>query len=82
MSIVMPMPIVSKATLKSRLLEFLRDLEATGEPVIITSYGTPVAQITRLAAGTTVDALFSDARGALQFLEAPDTPTTDEWGEA
>lgn len=82
MPIVMPMPTISKATLKTRLLEFLRDLEASGEPVIITSYGTPVAQITRLAPGTSVDALFADVRGALRFATDPDEPTTDEWSEA
>lgn len=82
MAIVMPMPTASKATLKSRLLEFLRDLEATGEPIIVTNYGTPVAQITRLTPGATVEALFHDVQGQLQIAGDPNAPTTDEWSAA
>jgi prevent-host-death family protein len=78
---IMTMPTVSKAHLKARLLEYLREVEETGEPVVITSYGTPVARITRLAPGETVDALFADVRGGLAFTDAPDAPTSDEWND-
>lgn len=79
MTTFMTMPSVSKATLKAHLLAYLRDVERTGDPVIVTSYGHPVARITRITSGDTVDALFGDVRGTLAFHEAPDAPTTDEW---
>ncbi len=78
----MTMPIVSKAVLKARLLAYLRDVEATGEPVIVTSYGTPVARITRITQGATVNDQFADARGALHFTGSLDDPTDDEWNHA
>lgn len=81
MTIVMTMPTVSKAVLKARLLEFLRDLENSGEPVIITSYGTPVARITRIAGGESADSLFADVRGRLKFKGNPNAPTIGEWDE-
>jgi prevent-host-death family protein len=70
---------VAKGTLKARLLEFLRTLEDTGEPIIITSYGKPVAQITRLTTGGSVDAAFADLRGQLRFTGDPDADTSSEW---
>lgn len=81
MTIVMTMPTVSKAVLKARLLEYLRAVEESGEPVIVTSYGTPVARITRIGAGQSVDDLFADVRGALRFAGDPNEPTADEWPE-
>lgn len=78
----MTMPTVSKAVLKARLLAYLRDVEATGEPVIVTSYGTPVARITRITRitqGATVNDQFADARGALHFTGSLDDPTDEEW---
>lgn len=82
MTTLMTMPTVSKAVLKARLLEYLRAVEESGEPIIVTSYGTPVARITRIGAGETVDELFADARGALRFVGDPDAPTTEEWRDA
>ena len=40
MTILMTMPTVPKAVLKARLLEYLRAVEESGEPIIVTSYGT------------------------------------------
>ena len=82
MTTVVTMPTVSKAHLKARLLEYLRDVEETGEPVIVTSYGAPVARITRIAASETVDALFADVRGKLAFSGSLDESTADEWSDA
>jgi prevent-host-death family protein len=78
----MTMPTVSKAVLKARLLAYLRDVEESGEPIIVTDHGTPVARITRIRAGETVDDLFGGARGALRFAADPDEPTADEWRDA
>jgi prevent-host-death family protein len=37
--------LVSKATFKPRVLQFLRDVEKTGEELIITDRGRPVAKV-------------------------------------
>lgn len=36
---------VSKSQFKARALEFFRDIEATGEPIVITSHGAPTIEI-------------------------------------
>ena len=76
------MPTVSKTALKSRLFDYLRDVEQFGEPIIVTSYGVPFACITRVAATASVTSLFADVRGGLAFKGSPDAPTSDEWSDA
>jgi prevent-host-death family protein len=36
---------VSKSQLKPRLLEYFREIENTGEPLIITAHGRPVLKV-------------------------------------
>lgn len=72
---------VSKGKLKAHLLQLLRDLEQTGEEIIVTDRDRPVARIAPIQHGLTVEEAFADVYGQMVVLEAIDTPTIDEWGE-
>lgn len=39
---------VSKSQFKARALEFFREIEATGEPLIVTDHGRPALEIRRI----------------------------------
>lgn len=73
---------ISKSKLKARMLEVFRAVEATGEEIVVTDRGRAVLRIQPIAGRRSVDAVFADVRGGLEFHEDPDAPTTDEWDEA
>lgn len=79
MTMVMTMTTVSKGVLKSKLLEFLRQVEATGEELVITSHGIPVLKVVPIVQRDSTETLFADVRGTLSWLVPPDTPTGGEW---
>lgn len=72
---------ISKGKLKAHLLQVLRELEQTGEEIIVTDRDRPVARIAPIQQGLTVEEAFADVYGQMVVLEAIDTPTIDEWGE-
>jgi len=76
--------VYSKSRLKSHMLEILRELELTGEEAIVTDHGRPVLRIVPIHQGRSVSQVFGPYRRGrkLKFLEPPDTPTLEEWGEA
>ncbi|MEL7349836.1 MAG: type II toxin-antitoxin system prevent-host-death family antitoxin [Cyanobacteria bacterium P01_A01_bin.116] len=75
------MKTVSKSKLKSKLLEFLRFVEAEGEEIVVTDRGNPVVKITRYSSALSTDDLFGPMRGKVKYLEDVTLPTTEEWGE-
>jgi len=73
---------VSKSKLKAGMLAYLRQVQATGEPLVVTEYNRPVLTITPYHGDgpTDVDTLFADMRGgASASEEALLEPTTSEW---
>ncbi|MBT6276078.1 MAG: type II toxin-antitoxin system prevent-host-death family antitoxin [Chromatiales bacterium] len=75
------MQTVSKSELKSKMLEYFRHIEESGEELIVTSYGKPVARVVPYAPAHGIDELFSDLRGRVVYHRPVAEPTTDEWGE-
>lgn len=73
---------ISKTKLKARMLEVFRDLEKTGDELVVTDRGRPVLRISPISRGRTVEEVFGPYRGRLEFLEDPDAPTLDEWDSA
>tara|TARA_Y100001934_G_scaffold246651_1_gene305882 strand:- start:727 stop:960 length:234 start_codon:yes stop_codon:yes gene_type:complete len=74
------MKTVSKSELKARMLEYFREVEKTGEPLVVTDHRKPVLQVTPLARQEPVAEVFADLRGQLNATEAAVlAPTTDEW---
>jgi prevent-host-death family protein len=68
---------ISKSRFKARALELFRQVERTGEPIIITDHGTPVLELLPYR---------DDPAAALRLLretvvkyEAPTEPVDDDW---
>ena len=71
---------VSKGLLKAKMFEFFREVEATGEPLVVTDRGKEVLKLVRITNGAeSIDKVFEPFRGKLKFYEDPNAPTTDEW---
>ena len=81
---VMTMVTVSKSALKARMLEYFRQVEATGEPLIVTDHGTPVLQVLPIGGKRSTHEVLAEFRalGPVRFVGDPDAPTIDEWNDA
>ena len=71
---------MSKAAFKARVLEILRQVEASGEAVIITDRGQPVVRVGPYYGGE--DALISSLRGSVLEYRDPPAPVDQEAWEA
>ncbi|HET6443207.1 MAG TPA: type II toxin-antitoxin system prevent-host-death family antitoxin [candidate division Zixibacteria bacterium] len=72
---------ISKSKLKARMLEIFRQLEASGEELVVTNHGKPVLRIIPYSQKSSVDELFGSFQGQVVYQEDIDTPTVDEWSE-
>lgn len=75
---------ISKDQLQTTMLKVFRELETTGDELIVTEHGRPVLKIVPIRPNPpkrSVQELFGDVQGQVVFLEDMDTPTTDEWSE-
>ena len=72
---------ISKSKLKATMLEVFRELEANGGELIVTERGKPVLKIVPIRPKLTVQDVFGDVQGQVEYFEDIDTPTIDEWNE-
>jgi prevent-host-death family protein len=75
------MKTLSKSKLKPRLLEIMREIEETGEELVVTDHGKPTLVIRPYRETRPPEVVFAAERGRLVFHEDPDTPTEGEWGD-
>ena len=75
------MQTISKSRLKAHMLRIFREIEASGEELIVTDRDRPVLRIQPIASKRSVEDVFGDFQGQLIFHEDPDAPTIDEWAE-
>ncbi len=73
---------ISKSKLKAKMLEVFRDIEASGNELIVTDHNKPVLRIVPIKEKSTVDDLFDSLQGKVVYLEDINSPTIDEWSEA
>ena len=66
---------ISKSKLKTHLLKVFRELEESGEELIVTDRNRPVLRIVPYKERRDVKDAFADLRGRLELLEDPDLPT-------
>ncbi len=68
--------VMSKTALKARALELFRDIQATGQPLILTEHGRPVLQIRpwQGETRTPLDVL----KGSVQRYDRPTEPVAEE----
>ncbi len=76
------MDTISKSKLKANMLKIFRELEANGKELIVTDHNRPVLKIVPLGEKHSVEELFLEYQGQVQYFEDIDTPTIDEWSEA
>ena len=70
---------VSKSSLKARMLEYFREVEATGVELVVTSHGRPVLKVVPFHREESVEDIFGDVRGLIRLppdeeLNAPLSP--------
>jgi prevent-host-death family protein len=70
---------ISKSKLRAKMFEVFRELEASGEDLIVTDRGKPVLKILPIKDKTTVEELFDDLQGQVVYCEDIDTPALPEW---
>ncbi|HQY93907.1 prevent-host-death protein [Caldilinea sp.] len=72
---------ISKSKLKTHMLQVFRQIEQSGEEVIVTDNNRPVLRIQPIARKASVDEIFAPYRGKMVIHEDLDLPTTAEWNE-
>ena len=73
---------VSKGVLKSHMLEYFREVERTGQELIVTDHHKPVLKIIPLRRQPRrTEAVFKQYRHHIIYYEDIIAPTTDEWRE-
>ena len=72
---------VSKSKLKTHMLRIFREIEQSGEDLVVTDHGKPVLLVTPLRSKQQVVAVFADFQGQVRYTEDINSPTTDEWSE-
>ncbi|AEI78617.1 hypothetical protein CNE_1c33120 [Cupriavidus necator N-1] len=73
----MPGNQISKTEFKARALEYFRQIEASGDPVIVTDHGKPTLEV-RPYRGLERDPL-QVLRGTVLRYDAPTEPVDVEW---
>lgn len=72
---------VSKTEFKARALELFRQVEATGEPIVVTDHGKPALEIRPYRATPQRDPL-EVLRGSVLRFDDPLSPVGDDVWEA
>lgn len=67
---------ISKSKFKAKALEYFRQIEATGEPVIITDNGKPRLEIRPIAQSKRNP--LDELRGSVLWYDDPFSPAADE----
>ena len=68
---------VSKSAIKAKALEFFRQIETTGEPIIITDHGEAKLEIRKYQAPT--NNALATLKGSVLQYNAPFESASDDW---
>jgi prevent-host-death family protein len=72
---------VSKSRFKARALEYFREVERTGRPLIVTDHGKPVIKIVPFREDAA--AAFTELRDSVVRYDAPTEPVgVEDWESA
>jgi hypothetical protein len=72
---------VSKSKFKAKALEFFRQVETSGEPVIVTDHGQPTVEIRRYTAAAR-DPLTVLSGSVLRYDRPTDPVAEEDWDAA
>ncbi len=70
---------ISKSKLKAHMLQIFRQIEQTGEEVIVTDNNRPVLRIQPIVKKRTLKEMFGRYDGKVIYYEDINTPTIAEW---
>ncbi len=73
---------ISKSKLKANMLRVFRDIEETGQELIVTDHNRPVLRIQPIDGKKTVDEVFGTIQGKVIYREDVNASTADEWTES
>jgi antitoxin (DNA-binding transcriptional repressor) of toxin-antitoxin stability system len=73
---------ISKSKLKAKMLQIFRELESSGDELVVTDHGKPVLRIVPFKPKMGVDELFGNFQGSVTYREDINTPSLSEWSEA
>lgn len=73
------MTTISKSKLKAQMLKIFREIEQTGEEIIVTDHNRPVLRILPIGKNKTVEELFGTLQGKVIYNEDINAPTSGEW---
>lgn len=73
---------VAKSELKSKMLEYFRHVEQSGEGIIVTDHRKPVLKVIPINPKRDPKDIFKDLIGKVKYHEDINTPTLEEWDEA
>ena len=73
---------ISKSKLKANMLRVFREIEASGEELIVTDRNNPVLRIQRIGSKATVQEVFGAIESRVIYREDINAPTIDEWQDA
>ncbi len=61
------------------MLQIFREIEKTGEELIVTDHNRPVLKIAPVKKKQTVNDIFANFQNNVTYLEDINTPTENEW---
>jgi len=70
------MPSVSKSFLKAHMLRLFREVERSGEALVVTDNNRPVLQIVPIRSGQSVTETFAGLAGNVHYTRSIDEPTS------
>jgi len=69
---------IAAGTFKARCLAVMKQVDATGEPIIVTKRGTPIVKIVPIR--NEKDDIFGFLKGQLKIIGDIESPIPVEWG--
>jgi len=75
------MQTVSKSLLKAKMLQYFRDVEKSGEELLVTDNGMPVLKVIPFQPKKTCREVFGPHQGKIKYYGDILENTSDEWKE-
>jgi len=73
---------ISKSKLKPKMLQVFREIEASGQGIIVTDRGRPTLRIEPIQKNKSVEDVFGpDVQGKVIYYEDINTPTIEAWSD-
>ncbi|MCP4755199.1 MAG: type II toxin-antitoxin system Phd/YefM family antitoxin [Proteobacteria bacterium] len=75
------MKTVSKSALKAKMLAYFREVEETGEELVVLNYQKPVLRIIPYTEKKSFDEVFAPYQNKMTYTHPLESATEEEWGD-